>query len=107
MMAQNEKASAVVKLNHCDLDRRTFPTASTIIPGCSIDQFRDAAHEFPAQRIADVCQSHDDCCKECDGDSEAEHRQRDLRPSGNLVDGTDAIRVKEDEALPLNIGYTG
>jgi len=66
-----------------------------------------AANKFLAQRVADVCQSHDDCCKECDGDSEAEPRQRDLRPSGNLVNGADVIGVKEDEALTLSISDTG
>jgi hypothetical protein len=63
--------------------------------------------ELHAQRVAEVGQPLDDCCKQCDDDGEAEQRQRDLCPFGNLVNGTDVIRVKEDEALMLSIGYTG
>jgi len=36
-MAQTEKALLWGQLNHCDLDRQTFPTAATAIPGYSID----------------------------------------------------------------------
>jgi hypothetical protein len=36
-MAQTEKALLWGQLNHCDLDRQTFPTSATAIPGYSID----------------------------------------------------------------------
>jgi len=65
-----------------------------------------AANKLLAQRVAGVCQPLDDCCKQRDGDGETQHRQRDLRLFGNLVNGTDVISVKEDEALTLSIGYT-